>query len=760
MSGSMEGDAAAASGGVPVVRLGSGEGARYELDEAALRRVLLRSDARDLPAVVVSVAGAYRGGKSFILDFFLRYLTAPHASQLSGEWLGKEDEQLKGFHWRGGSERDTTGIHLWSEPIITTLANGEKVAVVLMDTQGTFDSESTIGQNSTIFALSTLISSVQIYNLHANIKEDDLQHLQLFTEYGKLACESEGKAFQTLLFLVRDWLFQYEHAFGFDGGAELLSKRLQSSPNQNPELREVREHINSSFEHIKCFLMPHPGLSVADKNFAGCIRDLTQEFRLALLQLIPSLFDPEHLTPKLVNGERLRMQDLFDYFQQYVGIFNSDEVPEAVTIFRATADACLSALARAARGVYAARMAAASSCARSFTERALRAEHAAARADAAQHYAHKRKLGSQEDADAKLEDLLNELDGSLSKYILENEEKVRATLSNAKRTYEAAVSSVCGELTRLCLAPRALEDLHQEATLAALALFDAAREQAEDDEDVQRSELEQSLKEKYEYLCTVNDQNNKSAVQAAREMYVTRMRNELDPAGISSDKLKALNRQVFEDAQQFLRKQRNCPTEDDDDPYMDQLHQEICDSFEEFEKSNKNSKKVAKQAAENKYNNFVTSAWGPQMCCFHPKALVDLHNEALEATLEHCLEDKDEEDVDDEYKTEIAEALEKRFSELVTINEYNNERAVEQAVWVYTMKMGKIAEPQPSNFFAILVKAIAMGPSKWKPSQNHHDECKRDAVQVFKDRRRGAEYPDDKYYNNLIQTVDAAYRNQ
>lgn len=48
-----------------------------------------------------------------------------------------------------------------------------------MDTQGAFDSESTVRDCATVFALSTMISSVQIYNLSQNIQEDDLQHLQV-----------------------------------------------------------------------------------------------------------------------------------------------------------------------------------------------------------------------------------------------------------------------------------------------------------------------------------------------------------------------------------------------------------------------------------------------------------------------------------------------------------------------------------------------------------------------------------------------------
>ena len=46
----------------------------YELEEKALASILLQDHIRDLDVVVVSVAGAFRKGKSFFLDFMLRYL--------------------------------------------------------------------------------------------------------------------------------------------------------------------------------------------------------------------------------------------------------------------------------------------------------------------------------------------------------------------------------------------------------------------------------------------------------------------------------------------------------------------------------------------------------------------------------------------------------------------------------------------------------------------------------------------------------------
>lgn len=46
----------------------------FELDEAALNRILLAKDLRDREIVAISVAGAFRKGKSFLMDFMLRYM--------------------------------------------------------------------------------------------------------------------------------------------------------------------------------------------------------------------------------------------------------------------------------------------------------------------------------------------------------------------------------------------------------------------------------------------------------------------------------------------------------------------------------------------------------------------------------------------------------------------------------------------------------------------------------------------------------------
>ncbi|KAG7251050.1 hypothetical protein CRUP_037626, partial [Coryphaenoides rupestris] len=213
----------------------------FELDEAALSRILLAEDVRDRDVVAVSAAV---------------------------DWLGEAEEPLTGFSWRGGSERETTGIQIWSEVFLVDKPDGHKVAVLLMDTQGTFDSQSTLRDSATVFALSTMISSMQ-----------------------------------SLRFLVRDWSFPYEFPYGQEGGMTFLEKRLKISENQHEELQNVRKHIHSCFTNISCYLMPHPGLKVAtNPNFDGRIKEIDKDFIENLEVLVPWLLSPANLDVKEING--------------------------------------------------------------------------------------------------------------------------------------------------------------------------------------------------------------------------------------------------------------------------------------------------------------------------------------------------------------------------------------------------------------------------------------------------------------------------
>ena len=138
------------------------------------------------------------------------------------------------FVARGGMERDTTGILMWSKVFLIKTPGGKEVAVALVDTQGSFDKNSTVRDCATIFALSLMTSSVLVYNLFNNIQEDDLQHLHYFTEYGRLALEDSGQVpFQKLQFLVRDWQVSgvFGHCSLFDACKFILFSSIRMRRN-------------------------------------------------------------------------------------------------------------------------------------------------------------------------------------------------------------------------------------------------------------------------------------------------------------------------------------------------------------------------------------------------------------------------------------------------------------------------------------------------------------------------------------------------
>lgn len=62
----------------------------FNLDIDALEAILLNDKARNKQVAVLSIAGDFRKGKSFLLNFFVRYLQKPDS------WLDDIDEPLKG----------------------------------------------------------------------------------------------------------------------------------------------------------------------------------------------------------------------------------------------------------------------------------------------------------------------------------------------------------------------------------------------------------------------------------------------------------------------------------------------------------------------------------------------------------------------------------------------------------------------------------------------------------------------------------------
>jgi atlastin len=330
---------------------------------------------------VVSVVGAFRTGKSFLLSWFLRYLETrcvnrrdkiTNSSDEDRKWYERVQtlNQHEGsFDWRGGKERNTTGMWMWSDPYFLPRGNNETIAVLLVDTQGMFDHETTVGLTAAIFGLSTLLSSYQIYNVDKRIQEDNLQQLALFSEYGRMALEAEAKThekeedggeskekkgkepFQKIEFLVRDW-----QNFDTEDESDVASMEAEMASYLDhvlaeraaSDLKETREQIHSCFEEVSCFMMTHPGFAVIKNKYEGDVNKIERLFLTLLDRYCQRVFDTTgqdgsspRLQPKTVHGRELSAVELGTYIKSYAQMFEQigANFPKAETMLEATSKA-------------------------------------------------------------------------------------------------------------------------------------------------------------------------------------------------------------------------------------------------------------------------------------------------------------------------------------------------------------------------------------------------------------------------------------
>mmetsp|Transcript_2887 Transcript_2887/g.3400 ORF Transcript_2887/g.3400 Transcript_2887/m.3400 type:complete len:550 (+) Transcript_2887:2-1651(+) len=435
----------------------------FVLDEEALREIFSKVPV-DMNVAMVSVVGAFRTGKSFLLDFFLRYLrnTGENADidfkkKPDLSWMTADGDSLEGnnnkvntkthdsddeiieickkkegFSWKHGTERCTTGIWMWSEYFVRIVPETkEKVAVFLLDTQGMYDSKTGQHLTASIFGLGTLLSSYTVYNLVFQIQEDHLQHLALFSEYGRVATNEANNSedasldedpvhpFQKLEFLVRDFRNLDLEDEPEDNDISLLHEQMDAylqdvlSQKFQKDLKEVRDQIELCYEQLSCFCLPYPGEHVAErKGYDGSIDKVRKHFLFLLGDYVRRVFG-ERLTVKKIQGQKVTAMQLFEYVKVYCSLFKESKIfPEAMTLFRATQEANIAGAIAKASAFYKNEMDKVAGPGTQFLrDEVLKSKHAQAVNISVKEFHGATKLGAKEintEAEAKLKVLLEE----------------------------------------------------------------------------------------------------------------------------------------------------------------------------------------------------------------------------------------------------------------------------------------------------------------------------------------------------------------
>lgn len=349
---------------------------KAEVNEDALGR--LEKRLRELgthKVAVVSVMGAFRTGKSFLLDLFLRFLRyeekngaepcadAPPRAEGNNfplpAWMTSgsscvdgAQESAGGFRFKGGMDACTEGIWVWSEPFIRTIKEGtetKKVALILMDTQGAWDGNMTKEQSATIFGLTAVLSSKQIYNINMQVQEDKVENLAFFmrfaqaalskaaSEHSSVSKEELDRPFQALDFLVRDWKY-FRPEWNLEQCREQMQQHIDKFLNPAKVVENsTAEALNAMFKHISCFCMPHPGFAIERETWSGNVKDIDQDFVRFADTYIREVFT-EGLDVKVILGQELSTLTFPIILRNFVGAFH-DAAPQAMSFTQAMTSA-------------------------------------------------------------------------------------------------------------------------------------------------------------------------------------------------------------------------------------------------------------------------------------------------------------------------------------------------------------------------------------------------------------------------------------
>ncbi|KAM8791744.1 LOW QUALITY PROTEIN: guanylate-binding protein 6-like [Rhynchonycteris naso] len=274
------------------------------------------------PLVVVAIVGLYRTGKSYLMN------------QLAG--------QNHGFPLCSTVQSKTKGIWMWCVPHPCKPDH----MLVLLDTEGLGDVEKGDSKNdSWIFALAVLLSSMLVYNSLGTINHQALELLHYVTELTELIRAksspiSDGDEvedstefvsfFPDFIWTVRDFTLELKLNGDSITEDQYLENALKLIPGRNKvQLSNLtRECIQHYFLKRKCFVFVRP---TNDTEFLANIENIAESQLHPKFQKQTKTFcsyiNTQARTKTLREGITVTGKRLGTLVVTYVGAINSGAVP-------------------------------------------------------------------------------------------------------------------------------------------------------------------------------------------------------------------------------------------------------------------------------------------------------------------------------------------------------------------------------------------------------------------------------------------------
>ncbi|KAG7394431.1 hypothetical protein PHYBOEH_005201 [Phytophthora boehmeriae] len=284
---------------------------------------------------VVAIAGLYRTGKSYLLNLL----------------LGR-DRAEEMFDVGATVNACTKGIWIWGQPVANTRLKAFKhlkkdTTIVFMDTEGLGSTQRSQTQDTRIFALALLLSSMFIYNSRGVIDASAIEDLSLvvnLTKYIQAQAHAEtaddgaelSMFFPDFLWVVRDFTLQLQE----DGRQVTSREYFESALKQQPPLTDevvqknrIRSLLSTFFPSRDCVTMVRP---LSDETLLRELikqpyESLRPEFREqmdVLRNKLSTLLKPKTMMSKMLNGSML-----VSLAENYVAAFNSGSSPVIASVW-------------------------------------------------------------------------------------------------------------------------------------------------------------------------------------------------------------------------------------------------------------------------------------------------------------------------------------------------------------------------------------------------------------------------------------------
>ena len=286
----------------------------FEVNEDAVRVL----DKLEPPLALVSVAGMYRTGKSFLLNRVI---------------LAKQNAFTVGPTTRAC----TKGIWMWSEPVRATDSQGRTVNLIIVDTEGIGAPTADATHDTRIFALGLLLSTYFIYNSVGSIDEQALSNLSLVTNLSKQikqrASDTVAVHYPSFLWVVRDFALQLQDQDGAHiSPREYLEDALKDCDSSNPAAESknrVRSCLREFFPERHCFTMVRPCTAENQLQNLDYLpnKSLRPEFVQQAAELRERIFAEAANRPNTVNGVELSGSMVGMLCREYVKAINKGDVP-------------------------------------------------------------------------------------------------------------------------------------------------------------------------------------------------------------------------------------------------------------------------------------------------------------------------------------------------------------------------------------------------------------------------------------------------